>query len=342
MRRMDRYKDEDTTEKLSRSNKNKDLYQNVGTNTRYANITDVTNANAIDITNTTSEYKTREDYQKMKKYGGVETPKVKRDLEEFNHIYNKHENRVYDINNVLEEARKNREEDTLEEKRKLKNTSYNILASLNKEELEKFRQEKRDRLFKDDEELRDLIDTIASKTLAGELEAASDLLSDLMATSIIDKKALKETIEETEDNDEDDEDSIIIEKEEIIITTEPSEDIEDDEVEETEEPEVEEENEDDELSLSQKILDKEQIEDLKHYQEQLAQAEDTTEEETEPKTEVEKDETFYTRSMDLSEEDFDLDSEFNNKKTPTFMKVLIIIILLVAIAISVYFLRQYL
>lgn len=334
MRRMDRYKDEDTTEKLSRSNKNKDLYQNVGTNTRYTNITDVTNANAIDITNTTSEYKTREDYQKMKKYGGVETPKVKRDLEEFNHIYNKHENRVYDINNVLEEARKNREEDSLEEKRKLKNTSYNILASLNKEELEKFRQEKRDRLFKDDEELRDLIDTIASKTLAGELEAASDLLSDLMATSIIDKKALKETIEETEDNDEDDEDSIIIEKEEIMITTEPSKDDEDDEVEE--------ENEDDELSLSQKILDKDQIEDLKRYQEQLAQAEDTTEEETEPKTEVEKDETFYTRSMDLSEEDFDLDSEFNNKKTPTFIKVLIIIILLVAIAISVYFLRQYL
>ena len=334
MRRMDRYKDEDTTEKLSRSNKNKDLYQNVGTNTRYTNITDVTNANAIDITNTTSEYKTREDYQKMKKYGGVETPKVKRDLEEFNHIYNKHENRVYDINNVLEEARKNREEDSLEEKRKLKNTSYNILASLNKEELEKFRQEKRDRLFKDDEELRDLIDTIASKTLAGELEAASDLLSDLMATSIIDKKALKETIEETEDNDEDDEDSIIIEKEEIMITTEPSKDDED--------AEVEEENEDDELSLSQKILDKDQIEDLKRYQEQLAQAEDTTEEETEPKTEVEKDETFYTRSMDLSEEDFDLDSEFNNKKTPTFVKVLIIIILLVAIAISVYFLRQYL
>ena len=335
MRRMDRYSDEDTTTKLSRSNKNKDLYQNVGTNTRYANITDVTNANAIDITNTTTEYKTREDYQKMKKYGGVEVPKVKRDLDEFNHIYNKHENRVYDINNVLEEARKNREEDTLEEKRKLKNTSYNILASLNKEELEKFRQEKRERLFKDDDELRDLIDTIASKTLAGEIEAASDLLSDLMATSIIDKKALKETIEETEET-EDDDDSIIIEKEEIIITTEPEE------VEEQEESEVEEDYDDDELSLSQKILDKEQIEDLKRYQEQLAQAEETPEEETEPETETVKDETFYTRSMDLSEEDFDLDSEFNNKKTPTFMKVLIIIILLVAIAISVYFLRQYL
>ena len=174
----------------------------------------------------------------MKKYGGVENQKVKKDLEEFNHIYNKHENRVYDINNVLEEARKNREEDTLEEKRKLKNTSYNILASLNKEELEKFRQEKRERLFKDDDELRDLIDTIASKTLAGEIEAASDLLSDLMATSIIDKKALKETIEETEET-EDDDDSIIIEKEEIIITTEPSEETE--ENEQVEEQEIEDE-----------------------------------------------------------------------------------------------------
>ena len=269
MRRMDRYNDEDTTTKLSRSNKNKDLYQNVGTNTRYANITDVTNANAIDITNTTTEYRTREDYQKMKKYNGdVQTPKVKRDLDEFNHIYKRQENRVYDINNVLEEARKNREEDNLEEKRKLKNTSYNILASLNKEELEKFRQEKKDRLFKDDEELRDLIDTIASKTLAGELEAASDLLSDLMATSIIDKKALKETIEENHDDNEDDEDSIIIEKEEIIITTEPEESV-DENTEDIEEQEVE-EYDDDELSLSQKILDKEQIEDLKRFQEQLS------------------------------------------------------------------------
>ena len=70
------------------------------------------------------------------------------------------------------------------------------------------------------------------------------------------------------------------------------------------------EYDDDELSLSQKILDKEQIEDLKRYQEQLAQAEETTEEETEPETEMEKDETFYTRSMDLSEEDFDLDTNY--------------------------------
>ena len=48
-------------------------------------------------------------------------------------------------------------------------------------------ERQRGRSFKDDEELRDLIDTIASKTLAGELEAASDLLSDLMATNMMDR-----------------------------------------------------------------------------------------------------------------------------------------------------------
>ena len=69
-----------------------------------------------------------------------------------------------------------------------------------------------------------------------------------------DKSIMKKN-EQFVSNYEDDEDSIIIEKEEIMITTEPSKDDED--------AEVEEENEDDELSLSQKILDKDQIEDLK-------------------------------------------------------------------------------
>ena len=187
MRRMDRYNDA-SEEHERRLNKNQELYNNVGTNTRYTNITDVANINAIDITNTNKEYKTREDYQKMKKYNSdMPTPKVKKDLEDFNSLYNKKEVRVYDINNVLEEARKNREEDAAEEKRKLKNNSYNILANMNKEELEKYRQEKKDRLTKDEDELRGLLDTIASKTLAGEIEAASDLLSDLMATNVLDR-----------------------------------------------------------------------------------------------------------------------------------------------------------
>ena len=86
-------------------------------------------------------------------------------------------------------------------------------------------------------------------------------------------------------------------------------------------------DDEDELSLSQKILDKEQIEDLKRYQEQLAQAEETTEEETEPETEMEKDETFYTRSMDLSDEDF-MSDDFKEAKLPLWVKLLILILMI--------------
>lgn len=340
MRRMDRYKDEDTSEKISRSNKNQDLYQNVGNNTRYTNITDVTNANAIDITNTNTEYKTREDYQKMKKYSNdTPTPKVKKDLDDFNHLYNKHENRVYDINNVLEEARKNRQEDDLEEKRKLKNTSYNILASLNKEELEKYRQEKRDKVIRDEDDLRGLIDTIASKTLAGELEIASDLLSDLMATSImekVDKNTTEEkstsveekiTLEDIEKYASEEQPvKIVIEEEEIIVETK-----------ETEDEEIDDSEEDMDTTQIQPnhVLNKSEIEEIRRLNEKLSEQETT-----EPKQEEHKEtEDFYTRSMDLSAEDFELEDEFKDKKTPVIIKVLIILILLIAIAAAIYFFK---
>ena len=46
-------------------------------------------------------------------------PRVKKELEDFNHLYKTRENRIYDVNRVLEEARKNRTEaDEKEEKRK--------------------------------------------------------------------------------------------------------------------------------------------------------------------------------------------------------------------------------
>src|SRR5699024_4138565 len=106
------------------------------------------------------------------------------------YIYQDHENKVYDINSVLAEAKKNRvQKDELEAKRKLKNTNYNILASLNPEELEKYRKEKVERTRPDTDGIRNLIDTITSKTLAGEIDQATsvDLLSDLMATNIMDR-----------------------------------------------------------------------------------------------------------------------------------------------------------
>ena len=314
MRRMDRYKDT-SDESLTRANQNKDLYDSIGNNTRYTNVSDVTNANAIDLSST-KNYRTREGYHQMKEYQDVvPTPRVKKELEEFKSLYQDHENRVYDINNVLEEARKNRlEKDALEEKRKLKNTSYNILASLNKEELEKYRQEKKDKVIHpDDEDLRELIDTITSKTLAGDIQAASSLLSDLMATSIMDK------VEKPEPDDEEKD----VEKEEN------------------------DKEEDQELELSREVLDLEELKKLSESESAEEKEESIPEKEAEPAIEEETksknklpaqaDEDFYTRSMDLSDQDFDFDEEFKDKKMPLAIKILIVLIVLVILAAVAYF-----
>ena len=291
MRRMDRYKDEHSqTEK--RSEKNRDLYQNTN---KYTNITDVTNANVYEINNERRESATsRENYQKLKKYQNVEeVPKVKKELEDFKYLYQRNENKVYDINSVLENARKNKKEkDDLDEKRKLKHTSYNVLSGVNLEELIKYREEKKNRAETDEErEIRELVDTIASKTLAGEIDKATsvNLLSDLMATNMLDKVEAPDKIDDTSETVE----------------------------QQTEEP----------IIQSSVEIDVEEIQKLD------AEGTDT------PK-DKKIDTDFYTRSMDLSEEDFDMDNEFVDKKLPVVVKILIFILIIAVIAVAAYFIYQ--
>jgi len=119
MRRMDRY-NEDNNYRPKRSDKNQDLYRNVSSNHKYTNITDVTNANAFEINKedtSKNDYSSRESYQQMKKYQNMgRVTHSKKELEDVNYLYQKNENKVYDINSVLDMARKNRQErDALEE-----------------------------------------------------------------------------------------------------------------------------------------------------------------------------------------------------------------------------------
>ena len=135
----------------------------------------------------------------------------------------------------------------------------------------------------------ELIDTITSKTLAGEIDQKTsvDLLSDLMATSVMDKVSF------------------------------PKDELKDDEKQEVEE--------DDELNLSKEILDKDQIENIKKVkdkEESIMEGADSD---------------FYTRSMDLSDKDFDFDDEFSEKKVPIVVKIILFLILLAIIGVTVYF-----
>lgn len=308
MRRMDRY-NEESNNRPNRYEKNQELYQDIATNQKYTNITDVTNANAFEINNSNRSYTSRESYQQMKKYQNVEpVPRVKKELEDFNRLLKNDEKKVYDINSVLEEARKNRQEqDKLESKRKLKNTSYNILADLNQEELEKYREEKKKKIMTPEEEFTDLINTIASKTLAGEIDKATsiNLLSDLMATSVMDKVEDKSSLGLEED----------IEKEKQ----------EKEELEEKEDSEEEKDKTED-LSLSKEKL------------EEIAQKKDEIEKNTQKLTGADND--FYTRSMDLSDEDFEMDDEFKDTGMPLILKIIIVVLIIALIAVAAYFIYQ--
>lgn len=309
MRRMDRY-NEESNNRPNRYEKNQELYQDIATNQKYTNITDVTNANAFEINNSNRSYTSRESYQQMKKYQNVEpVPRVKKELEDFNRLLKNDEKKVYDINSVLEEARKNRQEqDKLESKRKLKNTSYNILADLNQEELEKYREEKRKKIMTpEEEEFTDLINTIASKTLAGEIDKATsiNLLSDLMATSVMDKVEDKSSLGLEED----------IEKEK-----QEKEELEDKEDSEEEKDKTE------DLSLSKEKL------------EEIAQKKEEIEKNTQKLTGADND--FYTRSMDLSDEDFEIDDEFKDTGMPLILKIIIVVLIIALIAVAAYFIYQ--
>ena len=311
MRRMDRY-NEEINANASRTLKNQNLYQDFNMNPIYTDLSEIKNSNAYEIdTNPNKSYKTREQYQHLKEYQDVEIPASRKELNNVNYLSEKQENKIYDINSVLENARKNREaKDDLDTKRKIKN-AYNILSGTNKKQLEKYREEKKKRITTPEEdELRELIDTIASKTLAGELdkETSVDLLSDLMATSALDVVDGSGEIEK------------------ITVTQKVVE--------------VDNEVVDKSLDIKQEIMETSEIKDLLENGK-----EETTEiipKVTEKKLEnsLVKDPDFYTRSMDLSDKDFDMSEDFKEDKVPTPLKIVIVLLILIIIGIVGYILYQ--
>ena len=313
MRRMDKYQDQNAPH-MKRSDVHKDLYQDLANNPKYTDISNITNTNAFEIDSPDElPESSRERYQQMKRYNMEVEPKSKKELEDFKFLYQTKERKVYDINSVLEEARKNRQEkDELEEKRKLKYTSYNILAGVNLEELAKYREEKKKREMTPEEEgIRSLMDTIATKTLAGELdkETTVDILSDLMATSALDKVAPCEEIDQTEPAPEEG----IQVKEEIQEATTPEESVE--------------QKEQSEETIVEEKLSSDQVKEIeeKEYDNTSSQK-------------IDRD--FYTKSMDLSEEDFDMSDDFAEKGLSSPIKVLLALIILVIIIVAIYFIIQ--
>ena len=277
--RSSRYLDEDvsTRPKLTRANKNKYLYDEVNNKIAYEEIDTLEMYDGIEL-DCDSPIKTREEYQRMKD----ETRKEK-DVVDVTEEFA--ESKVYDINSILEEAKKKRViPDELEKKRKLQNVEYSILNDLNQKYINK--KEKLDEEL-EKEGIKELIDTITSKNLSSDLkglkdveneeDADDDLMSDLLATNTM--NAI-EGISLEED----------IAKDILIKETVKDDDDENDEI-------VEEDG---------KLVN-----------------------------------SFYTRSMDLSEHDFEIRDEIiEENKDKRKILILVILIILVIIAIVALFILK--
>ena len=274
MGRMERYDNSNKKLHRSRTEKNQELYNDLGKLEKYTTLNDVSKLDAVELNSAKKNYRTREGYHQIKDYDlNMEKPLVRKELDEFNYIYN-NSHKTYDINKVLEEAKEVREKDNLEKKRKLKNEKYNILES-SEEELEKFKEETklRHKPIENEEELEKLINTITSKELREEIDNAESngLLSDLMATNVNEEvlKPIATKIEDTKTNDN--------------------------------------------ANKIEKIKEKELGEEI--------------------------DKSFYTKSLDLSAEDFETDEEEEVKpsKLLGFLKFLLSIILITAVGFGVYY-----
>ena len=317
MKRMDRYSD-DNDNRVSRIDKNQNLYQDLSMNAIYTNITDVTNSNSYEINSSINNSRTtRETYQQLRELETIEEIPEKKELDDVNYLSQRKENKIYDINSVLENARKNREDkDELDEKRKLKNNAYNILSGKNRKELEKYREERKKRLATpEEEEIRELIDTLASKTLAGEIDKDTtvDLLADLMATNILDKVDASGELEK------------------VTATHEITK--------------VNDEVVDEKLSVSKELMGTDEIQNLmingNRNNEPIPIEENTEPEEPkEEKQDILKDDDFYTRSMDLSEKDFEMSDDFKEDKVPMALKILIFILIIIIVGIAAYIIHQ--
>lgn len=279
--RMDKYRPDSAKNIQSRSKKNEHLYEQLYTNKVYTEFTNIIDDNVVDLQSFSQSNVPikREDYQKNR----ILNSEIQHETSQIPTVDNSKksdslEDKNYDINSVLENAKRNRNiDDELKQKRYLKTVEYNILSDLTMDKLKEER-DKQQKLTKEEEEnLEELINTITSNSLRKKID--DELLSDLL----------------------------------------PSKD-------------------------SETIISKQLLDDLEQADSSdNAQLTDTNSEEDDDENEG-IDKSFYTKSMDLSEEDFEMEED-NSFIDPPKMnlteKILIVIFILLIISIIGYVLYRF-
>ena len=310
--RMERYTSKKTDALASRALKNRRMYEDLYTNATYTTFSSIEpSVNVIDLSDVpVKNTSRREAYQKTR--GAVTFGKEEeREIRDYESIYPKAESgeteRNFDINQILEEAKKNREdEDELERKRKLKTTEYNILAELNEEKMKEY-QKNKDVLSKEEEKnLEELIHTITSKTMAHDV---NEIL----------EREKKERKNKESDNGSLLDDLMPTKLDETIVRGEILEEIKDP------------------VNLSINAEDLKSIEALRN-------SEESGEFEKLENSQTILDKSFYTRSMDLSKEDLmgEEESLYREDKRSAIGRIFFTLLILCLIAGIVFVVWQYL
>lgn len=218
--RMDKY-NENKTNNTSRAERNKKLYDSV-TDIDMDYI-DINVDNVLEIATDKLTKKSRSDYQKVKELESIVATPTEIAIEE---ELPTRENKVYDINEILERARKERKQD--EAKKRLINTEYNILTKLDINDI--------DNHDLTEAEIKDLI----KKTYPEEekLDDGKELFYDMVEEKQIEKELTEEILNKDVEDVFEDEDEKVEEKSKteeqdeeiaVIIPEEKKEDKKEDE-----------------------------------------------------------------------------------------------------------------
>lgn len=186
MSRMDRYYKKDSTSK-KRTTRNQELYRNIYNDSEYSNIEGIATidkSNEIDITKIRDMLESRDVLPKPKEFRNYDEKK----LETINYeTFERDENRVYDIRDILKEAKVNKTED-----------KYHNLSDVNLDMLKKLKEESK----KPKDNLEDMIDTITNTSKLNKLsdqDLGLDMFSELKSsgnTIVSGKESIKSILEE--------------------------------------------------------------------------------------------------------------------------------------------------
>lgn len=163
--RMDKYH---KTDEYSRTNKNKEVYETMYDNlyeeAAYSNVTILDNSSEIDVSRIKDMINERENFKTIKRYKDVIDVKLEPKLTKSRVILDDYEEKEYDINKILEDAKSKRSfiEDQ-KEKAKLYNSNYIVssLSGKNKEVMEQKAKQIYQDLVNEETALLDLMNTIS-------------------------------------------------------------------------------------------------------------------------------------------------------------------------------------